>query len=618
MSKKQKYVLIRIIAAVVLLITAAVLPFEKKSLLRLIAFLVPYLVIGWDVLWKAVRGIIHGQVFDENFLMCVATIGALFVGEYPEAAAVMLFYQTGELFQSIAVGKSRQSISSLMDICPEYANLERDGQLEEVDPEEVELGSMIVIKPGEKIPLDGIVREGSSSVDTAALTGESLPRSVNVGDEVISGCINQGGLLKVEVTKEYEDSTVTKILELVENSASKKAKAENFITRFARYYTPSVVFAALALAVLPPLFTGGHPAVWIHRALIFLVVSCPCALVISVPLSFFGGIGGASRRGILVKGGNFLEALANAETVVFDKTGTLTKGSFEVTRIHTNSMNEEELLDLAAHAESYSDHPIARSVCARFGKDIDRGRITSGEEISGHGIRAVIDGREVYAGNKKLMADRSVKVPECDCKGTMVHVAADGGYAGHIVISDKVKDTSREAIKSLKESGVKQTVMLTGDAKSAAEDAAKVLGIDTVYSELLPADKVEKVEELIAEKSAKSTLVFVGDGINDAPVLTRADVGIAMGSMGSDAAIEAADIVLMDDDPAKISLAMKIARKTVLIVRENIIFALGVKALVLILSAAGIANMWLAVFADVGVSVIAILNAMRAMRISNP
>ncbi|MCR5539282.1 MAG: cadmium-translocating P-type ATPase [Ruminococcus sp.] len=615
MTKKQKNVLIRIIVAGVLLVAAALLPLEEKSLLRLAAFLVPYFVIGYDVLWKAVRGIIHGQVFDENFLMCVATVGALFVGEYPEASAVMLFYQTGDLFQSVAVGKSRKSISDLMDICPEYANVERDGQLEEVDPEEVELDSIIVVKPGEKIPLDGVIIEGSSSVDTAALTGESLPRSVKAGDDVISGCINQSGLLKVKVTKEYEDSTVTKILELVENSATKKAKSENFITRFARYYTPSVVIAAAVLAVLPPLILGGGWADWIHRALIFLVISCPCALVISVPLSFFGGIGGASKRGILVKGGNYLEALATAETVVFDKTGTLTKGSFEVTRIHTNSMNEDELLDLAAHAESYSDHPIARSVCAKFGKEVDHSRISSDEEISGHGIRAVIDGREVYAGNKKLMEQQSVSVPECGCKGTMVHVAADGGYAGHIVISDVVKETSAAAIKSLKENGVKQTVMLTGDAESTAQEVADALGLDKVYAELLPADKVEKVEELLKQKQEGSSLVFVGDGINDAPVLTRADVGIAMGSLGSDAAIEAADIVLMDDDPAKISLAMKIARKTVRIVRENIVFALGVKALVLVLGALGIANMWLAVFADVGVSVIAILNAMRTMKI---
>ncbi len=617
MTAKQKKVLYRIIAAGVLLIAAALLPFEERSIPRLIAFLVPYGIIGWDVLWKAVRNISHGQVFDENFLMCVATIGALFVGEYPEAAAVMLFYQIGELFQGVAVGRSRQSISDLMNICPEYANIERDGQIEEVDPAEVETDSIIVIKPGERIPLDGIVTEGTSNIDTAALTGESLPRSVKVGDEVISGCINQSGLLKVRVTKEFEDSTVTRILELVENSASKKAKSENFITRFARYYTPSVVFAALALALLPPLITGGNWAMWIHRALIFLVISCPCALVISVPLSFFGGIGGASKRGILVKGGNYLEALADAETVVFDKTGTLTKGSFEVTKIHSHEMGEDELLDLAAHAESYSDHPIAKSVCTKFGKEIDRSRISSDEEISGHGIKAVIDGKDVYAGNLKLMSGQQINVPECSCKGTMVHVAADGTYAGHIVISDKVKDTSASAIRSLKENGVKQTVMLTGDAKAAADAVSSELGIDKVYSELLPADKVEKVEELLKNKSPKSTLVFVGDGINDAPVLSRADVGIAMGSMGSDAAIEAADIVLMDDDPAKISLAMRIARKTVRIVHENIVFALGVKAAVLVLGALGIANMWLAVFADVGVSVIAILNAMRAMRVKS-
>ena len=615
MTKKQKNVLIRIIVAGVLLVTAALLPLEEKSLLRLAAFLVPYFVIGYDVLWKAVRGIIHGQVFDENFLMCVATVGALFVGEYPEASAVMLFYQTGELFQSVAVGRSRKSISDLMDICPEYANVERDGQLEEVDPEEVELDSIIVVKPGEKIPLDGVIIEGSSSVDTAALTGESLPRSVKAGDEVISGCINQSGLLKVKVTKEYEDSTVTKILELVENSATKKAKSENFITRFARYYTPSVVIAAAVLAVLPPLILGSGWADWIHRALIFLVISCPCALVISVPLSFFGGIGGASKRGILVKGGNYLEALANAETVVFDKTGTLTKGSFEVTKIHTDSMGEDELLDLAAHAESYSDHPIAKSVCAKFGKEVDHGRITSDEEISGHGIRAVIDGREVFAGNKKLMEQQSVSVPECGCRGTMVHVAADGGYAGHIVISDVVKETSAEAIKSLKENGVKQTVMLTGDAKSTAEEVANTLGLDKVYAELLPADKVEKVEALLEElRDGKGKLAFVGDGINDAPVLSRADIGIAMGALGSDAAIEAADVVLMDDDPMKIARAIKISRKCLRIVYENISFALLVKFACLLLGALGLAGMWAAIFADVGVMVLAVLNAMRALK----
>lgn len=616
MTKKQKNILIRIITAGVLLVIAALLPLEEKSLPRLLAFLVPYGVIGWDVLWKAIRNIKNGQVFDENFLMAVATIGALAVGEYPEAAAVMLFYQTGELFQSVAVGKSRKNIAALMDIRPDHANIEVDGQLVEADPEEIELGQTIVIKPGERIPLDGTVIEGTSSVDTAALTGESVPRTVREGDTVISGCINQSGLLKVTVTKEFEDSTVSKILDLVENSASKKAKAENFITRFARYYTPAVVIAAALLAVLPPLVTGGNWAMWIHRALIFLVISCPCALVISVPLSFFGGIGGASKKGILVKGGNYLEVLANAEIVVFDKTGTLTKGVFEVGEIHPNGgVEEDELLELAAYAESYSDHPIAKSISAKYGKDTDRNRISSNEEISGHGVKAVIDGREICAGNDKLMDNIGVEPVECDFAGTKVHISDSGKYAGHIVIADKVKETSRKAIKRLKDRGVKQTVMLTGDASSAADAAMKELGLDKAYSELLPADKVEKVEQLLAEKSAKGSLAFVGDGINDAPVLSRADVGIAMGSMGSDAAIEAADIILMDDDPAKIALAMDIAKRTLGIVYQNIVFALGVKFIVLILGALGIANMWLAVFADVGVSVIAILNAMRAMKI---
>ncbi|MBR1863806.1 MAG: cadmium-translocating P-type ATPase [Ruminococcus sp.] len=618
MTKKQKKVLYRIIAATVLLIAAALLPLEDRSIPRLIAFLIPYFVVGWDILWKAVRNISHGQVFDENFLMCVATIGALFVGEYPEAAAVMLFYQVGELFQGVAVGKSRQSISSLMDIRPEYANIERDGQLEEVDPEEVELGNIIVIKPGEKIPLDGEVIEGRSTVDTAALTGESVPRDAAEGDTVISGCINLTGLLKVRVTKEYEDSTVAKILDLVENSASKKAKAENFITRFARYYTPAVVFAALALAILPPLITGHNWAMWIHRALIFLVISCPCALVISVPLSFFGGIGGASKKGILVKGGNYLEALADAEIMVFDKTGTLTKGVFEVTKIMpAEGTSEEELLMYAAYAESCSDHPIAKSIAARYEQAVDRSRIESAEEVSGHGVKAVIDGAEVCAGNLKLMASIGVKA-DCDPKsGTVVHLSVNGSYAGCIVISDRIKESSPEAIKQLKNRGVLRTVMLTGDAESAASAVAQKLGLDEHYYELLPADKVGKVESLLGQKSPKGTLCFVGDGINDAPVLSRADVGIAMGSMGSDAAIEAADIVLMDDDPVKIAKAIDIAQKTVTIVKQNIVFALGVKALVLILGALGIANMWLAVFADVGVSVIAILNAMRCLRISD-
>jgi Cd2+/Zn2+-exporting ATPase len=615
MSKKQKNILIRIIAAGVLLVIAALLPLEEKSLARLAVFLVPYGIIGWDVLWKAIRNIKNGQVFDENFLMAVATIGALAVGEYPEAAAVMLFYQTGELFQSVAVGKSRKNIASLMDIRPDHANIESDGQLIEADPEEIEKGQIIVVKAGERIPLDGIVTDGSSSVDTSALTGESVPRTVRKGDNVISGCINQSGTLKVEVTKEYEDSTVSKILDLVENSASKKAKAENFITKFAKYYTPAVVVSALILAVIPPLVTGGQWAMWIHRALIFLVISCPCALVISVPLSFFGGIGGASKKGILIKGGNYLEVLANAEIVVFDKTGTLTKGVFEVNEIHPNGIDEDKLLELAAYAESYSDHPIARSISVKYGKETDRSRISSNEEISGHGIKAVIDGREICAGNSKLMDDIGVETIPCDKAGTKVHISDNGKYAGHIVIADRVKDTSRSAIMRLKERGVKQTVMLTGDSSSAAEAAMKELGLDKAYSELLPADKVDKVEKLLSEKSEKGTLAFVGDGINDAPVLSRADVGIAMGSMGSDAAIEAADIVLMDDDPAKIALAMDISKRTLRIVYQNIIFALGVKIIVLLLGALGIANMWLAVFADVGVSVIAILNAMRAMRI---
>ncbi|MBR5684152.1 MAG: cadmium-translocating P-type ATPase [Ruminococcus sp.] len=617
MSKKQKNILIRIIAAGILLVIAALLPLEEKSPARLAAFLVPYGIISWDVLWKAIRNIKNGQVFDENFLMAVATIGALAVKEYPEATAVMLFYQIGELFQSVAVGKSRKNIASLMDIRPDHANIEVDGKLEEADPEEIEQGQIIVVKPGERIPLDGIVTEGVSSVDTSALTGESVPRTVREGDSVISGCINQSGMLKIRVTKEYEDSTVSKILDLVENSASKKAKAENFITKFAKYYTPAVVISALLLAILPPLATGGNWAMWIHRALIFLVISCPCALVISVPLSFFGGIGGASKKGILIKGGNFLEVLANAEIVVFDKTGTLTKGVFEVNEIHPHIIEEDKLLELAAYAESYSDHPIAHSISSRYGKETDRSRISSNEEISGHGIKAVIDEHEICAGNSKLMDKMGVDIVPCDKAGTMVHISDNGQYAGHIVISDRIKETSQSAVKRLKSRGVKQTVMLTGDSSSAAEAAMKELGLDKAYSELLPADKVDKVEELLKEKTPKGSLVFVGDGINDAPVLSRADVGIAMGSLGSDAAIEAADIVLMDDDPEKIALAMDISKRTLGIVYQNIIFALGVKFIVLLLGALGIANMWLAVFADVGVSVIAILNAMRAMKIKD-
>lgn len=615
MTRKQKKMLIRIIISGALLIIAALLPL--KGILRLAAFIVPYAVIGWDVLWKAVRNIAHGQVFDENFLMALATVGAFGTGEYTEASAVMLFYQVGELFQNLAVGKSRKSIASLMDIRPDYANIERGGGLVQVDPEEISVGDIIVVKAGEKIPLDGVVIEGKSTVDTAALTGESLPRSVDEGEEVISGCINQSGLLKVRVTKEFGQSTVAKILDLVENSASKKAKAENFITRFAKYYTPVVVTAAALLAVIPPLILGGGWANWIHRALIFLVISCPCALVISVPLSFFGGIGGASKSGILVKGGNYLEALANSEIIVFDKTGTLTKGVFRVTSVHPENFPEDKLVELAAYAESYSTHPIAKSIAEAYKGEIDSARITESNEISGHGVKAVIDGVEVCAGNDKLMERLGVKWYKCHNTGTTVHVAVDGKYAGHLVISDEIKETSAAAIKSLKEKGVKKTVMLTGDAKEVGEDVAQKLGLDLAYTELLPADKVDKVEELLAQKSDKGKLAFVGDGINDAPVLSRADIGIAMGAMGSDAAIEAADIVLMDDNPEKIATAIDIARKTVRIVYQNIVFALAVKFAILVLGAVGLAGMWAAVFADVGVSVLAILNAMRASRVRN-
>ncbi len=612
MTKKQKKMLLRILSSGVLLLVAALLPLE--GIFRLPAFLIPYAVIGWDVLWKAVRNIAHGQIFDENFLMAIATVGAFFTGEYPEAVAVMLFYQTGELFQNYAVGKSRQSIASLMDIRPDYANIEKDGKLVQADPDEVAIGDVIVIKAGEKIPLDGVVLEGSSSVDTAALTGESLPRDVEPGDDVISGCINQSGLLRVQVTKVFGESTVAKILDLVENSSSKKAKAENFISKFARYYTPAVVIAAVLLAVLPPLLAGGAWTEWIHRALIFLVISCPCALVISVPLSFFGGIGGASKSGILVKGGNYLEVLANTEIVVFDKTGTLTKGVFNVTAVHPDKISESRLLELAALAESYSDHPISRSLKDAYGMDIDSSRVSGVEELSGRGVRALVDGRTVCAGNGKLMDEIGVTWHPCHRVGTTVHIAVDGVYAGHIVISDEVKPDAAAAIKALKAQGVRKAVMLTGDAKPVGESVAKELGLDEVHAELLPGDKVDKVEELLNQKSARGKLAFVGDGINDAPVLSRADIGIAMGAMGSDAAIEAADIVLMDDQPSKIAAAIKISQKTLRIVRQNIVFALAVKALVLILGAVGLANMWEAVFADVGVSVIAILNAMRALK----
>lgn len=614
MSHKQKKMLVRIIVSFALLITVRLIDFESWK--NYLLYLIPYAVIGWDVLWRAVRNICHGQVFDENFLMTIATIGAFFTGECAEGVAVMLFYQIGELFQGYAVGKSRKSISSLMDIRPDYANIEINGQLIQTDPDEVSIGDIIVVKPGEKIPLDGVVIEGRSTVDTAALTGESLPREAETGSEVISGCINLNGLLKIKVTKEFGESTVSKILDLVENSGSKKAKAENFITKFAKYYTPCVVIGALMLAVIPSLISGDW-ANWIHRALIFLVISCPCALVISVPLSFFGGIGGASRCGILVKGGNYLEALSKAEIMVFDKTGTLTKGVFNVTAVHPEKYSEADLLEFAAMAESYSDHPISRSLKKAYGKPIDNSRISMTEELSGRGVRAEIDGKIICAGNSKLMDETGAKWHACHSIGTIVHVAVDGIYAGHIVISDEIKEGSAKAIKQLKAQGISKTIMLTGDSKEVGESIGKQLGVDLVYTQLLPSDKVEKVEQLLDEKTEKGKLVFAGDGINDAPVLSRADIGVAMGAIGSDAAIEAADIVLMDDNPEKIPLAMGIAKRTLRIVHQNIVFALAVKAVVLALGAMGIANMWAAVFADVGVSVIAILNAMRALSTAN-
>ena len=606
----------RIAASAVLLVAAVLIPYEGPW--RFVLFLPAYFVIGWDVLWKAARNIAHGQVFDENFLMALATVGAFCTGffgegEYPEAVFVMLFYQVGELFQGYAVGKSRKSIASLMDIRPDYANVERDGQLTQVDPEEVAVGDTITVKAGERVPLDGVVLEGQSMVNTSALTGESVPRQVQPGDDVISGCVNQSGLLRVRVTKPFGESTVQKILDLVENSSSKKAKAENFITKFARYYTPIVVFCALALALVPPLFVGDWVG-WVQKALIFLVVSCPCALVISVPLSFFGGIGGASRQGILVKGGNYLEVLANTEIVVFDKTGTLTKGVFNVTAIHPEEYSESGLLEMAALAESYSDHPISRSLKEAWGKELDASRVGEVEELSGRGVRAQVDGKTVCAGNDKLMEDIGVKWHPCHHVGTTVHVAVEGKYIGHIVISDEVKPDAKEAIAALKAQGVKKTVMLTGDAKAVGESVAKDLGLDEAYTQLLPGDKVDRVEALLSQKSPKGKLAFVGDGINDAPVLSRADIGIAMGALGSDAAIEAADIVLMDDKPSKIAKAMEISQRTLRIVRQNIVFALAVKLLVLALTPFGIANMWEAVFADVGVMVIAILNASRALQ----
>ena len=613
MTRKQKRLLFRIIIAAVLFAAGSLLPLGPT--VEMGVFLVCYAVIGWDIVWKAVTNILHGQVFDENFLMTIATIGALILGEHSEGVAVMLFYQVGEWFQSYAVSKSRKSIASLMDIRPDYANVERNGKLEQVDPDEVNIGDTIVVKPGERVPLDGKIIKGTSALDTSALTGESMPRDVEPGMEVISGCINQTGILTIQTTKKYGESTVAKILDLVENASDKKGKTENFISRFARYYTPIVVFAAIALAILPPLITGQPFSVWIYRALTFLVISCPCALVISIPLSFFGGIGGASKIGVLVKGSNYLESLAHAEVVVFDKTGTLTKGSFAVSQIKAIDMREEQLLELAAYAEDYSNHPISQSIQKAYGKKIDNSRISDVQEIAGHGVRAVIDGKTVLAGNAKLMNRENIAYTPSDAIGTVVYLACNGKYAGYIVIEDEVKADAPAAIKALKEVGVRKTVMLTGDADAVGKKVAQKLGLDQAYTELLPADKVDRVEAMLKQTSEKGKLVFVGDGINDAPVLARADVGIAMGGLGSDAAIEAADVVLMTDEPSKISAVVRIARKTIRIANENIVFALGVKLLVLVLGATGYANMWAAVFADVGVSVIAILNAIRAMRV---
>ena len=620
MNKKQKKMLIRIIIAAVLIVVFSLLPAE--GYLRFVLFMIPYLVIGYDILKKAFKGILNKQVFDENFLMAVATVGAILLGDYSEGVAVMLFYQIGELFQSYAVGKSRRNISELMDIRPDYANIEKDGTLEQVDPDEVEIGTIIVVQPGEKVPIDGVITEGTSTLNTSALTGESLPRDAKAGDEVISGCINMTGLLKIRTTKEFGESTVSKILELVENSSSRKSKSENFISKFAKYYTPAVCYGALALAFIPPivLLIMGKPAIWgdwIYRALTFLVISCPCALVISIPLSFFAGIGGASNQGILVKGSNYLEILAQTKYVVFDKTGTMTQGVFEVSGIHHNEMPDEKLLEYAALAECSSSHPISKSLQKAYGKPIDRNRVTDIEEISGNGVIAKVDGISVAAGNTKLMNRLGIAYQDCHHVGTVVHMAIDGKYAGHILISDIIKPHAKEAIAELKKAGISKTVMLTGDSKRVADQVAEELGIQEVYSELLPADKVSRVEELLNQKSEKDKLAFVGDGINDAPVLSRADIGIAMGALGSDAAIEAADIVLMDDDPLKISKAIKIARKCIRIVYENIYFAIGIKILCLILGALGIANMWVAIFADVGVMILAVLNAIRTLFVKN-
>lgn len=621
MNKKQKKMLVRIIIAAALIIVLSFLPVE--GYLKMALYMVPYLVIGYDILKKAWKGILNKQVFDENFLMAVATIGAILLGDYKEGVAVMLFYQIGELFQSYAVGKSRRNISELMDIRPDYANVEVDGKLEQVDPDEVEIGTVIVVQPGEKVPIDGIVTEGKSTLNTSALTGESVPRDISVGEEVISGCINLSGVLKIQTTKEFGESTVSKILDLVENSSSKKSKSENFISKFAKYYTPAVCYGALALAILPPLvrmlFMGMSPqwGDWIYRALTFLVISCPCALVISIPLSFFAGIGGASNQGVLVKGSNYLETLSQTKYVVFDKTGTMTRGVFEVSGIHHNEMEDAKLLEYAALVECSSSHPISKSLQKAYNKPIDRSRVRDIEEISGHGVVAKVDGVTVAAGNEKLMEKLGISYVSCSHVGTIVHMAVNGKYAGHILISDVIKPHAKEAIKELKKAGISKTIMLTGDRKNVADAVAQELGIEEVYSELLPADKVSKVEELLAKKDEKEKLAFVGDGINDAPVLSRADIGIAMGALGSDAAIEAADIVLMDDDPLKISKAIKIAKKCIRIVYENIYFAIGIKVLCLILGALGIANMWMAIFADVGVMVIAVLNAIRTLFVKN-
>ena len=620
MNKKQKKMLIRIIVAAVLIVLFSKLPID--GYVRFGLFMIPYLVIGYDILQKAFKGIRNKQVFDENFLMAVATVGAILLGDYSEGVAVMLFYQIGELFQSYAVGKSRRNISELMDIRPDYANIEVDGKLEQVDPDEVEIGTVIVVQPGEKVPIDGVIIDGVSILNTSALTGESLPRDAKAGDEVISGCINMTGVLKIRTIREFGESTVSKILELVENSSSRKSKSENFISKFAKYYTPVVCYGALALAFIPPivLLIMGKPAMWgdwIYRALTFLVISCPCALVISIPLSFFAGIGGASNQGVLVKGSNYLETLSQTKYVVFDKTGTMTQGVFEVAGIHHNTISQEDVLEYAALAECASSHPISKSLQRAYGKLIDRSRVTDIEEISGNGVTAKVDGKNVAAGNAKLMERLGVDYIDCHSVGTIVHVAVDGKYAGHILICDMIKPHAKEAIQALQKSGIKKTIMLTGDSKRIADQVAADLGIDEVYSELLPGDKVSKVEELLAAKTEKEKLAFVGDGINDAPVLSRADIGIAMGALGSDAAIEAADIVLMDDDPLKISKAIHISRKCIHIVYENIYFAIGIKVLFLLLGAIGIANMWMAIFADVGVMILAVLNAIRALFVKN-